>query len=104
MNYGWIITDDWFGSSLAPERTVANARGITGPKNITETILQLLHDGAGQRFRMLTEDGTVLYLGRMIDLTLDRNHDIAPLDDLGVSRGGCTRIQYQTTRGWEEGR
>lgn len=51
-------------------------------------------------FRMLTDDGEIIYEGRSTDC--DSEKAFAPLDDYGSPNFGCTTIQYYSTaKGWE---
>lgn len=60
-NYAWRITTDYFGEG--DEGTFMNAVGVEGPRDATKE--QLKQVKKGFKFRMLDDDGVVVYKGRL---------------------------------------
>lgn len=92
--YGWIIDKDHIGPEIFGDDT-----GTIGPGNVSDNIRALLEAGAGERFRMLDDDGELYYEGRIILPPLDHPSwndgelNFRPISDFGVG-AGCTSIQY----------
>jgi hypothetical protein len=83
----WIIDKDNFAEPGTKPGTNDNAVGIMGPST---------YEGNGAelkcKFRMLTDDGDVVYEGRCD--TDDDENALGPLDDFGTPNFGCVTIQY----------
>ncbi len=101
--YAWTIDkypitkdpDDGYEFQAEPDGTVSQ-----GPGDVDPALLQRLADGEGERFRMLDDDGTVYFEGRILipgetgeDSDAGDMHS-APLWDLGEAYG-CVTIQYR---------
>jgi hypothetical protein len=83
---GWIIDEDLFAEAGAKASTNSNAVGLMGPRSYSGDGSDCVH-----KFRMLTDDNEVVYLGRS-----NEKDSFRPLDDFG-----CTIIQYRGKNGWE---
>jgi hypothetical protein len=104
-SYGWIIDKDHHPDTSSPEGTNANAKGVTGPHNISDNILNQLLGGGGRTFRMKDGDDETLYTGRIIVPVGEEEGllDFKPLDDFGTGNGCATSIHYQRGDGtWYE--
>jgi hypothetical protein len=102
--HGWIIDTDYFPSKDSPEGTHCNAKGLTGPHNLSSNLLNQLLQGVGRRFRMRDADNEILYEGRIItsEDQIGSALDFTPLDGYGKS-SGATGIEYLRSDGvWEE--
>ncbi len=97
--YGWIITVDTLVESeqLLAKPTNLNAHGMIGPGRIGRDDERRLRDGKGLRFRMLDDDGTVYYEGRIVG---QRATGFEPLDDFGTPNAGCTSIEFFALGRW----
>jgi hypothetical protein len=95
--YAWIIDTDLL------ELPGHSNRDLTGPSHAPAAMLHQLETDpdAGDKFRMLDDDGEIYYLGRILGGGADANDDAAfgPLTDFGMPDSGCTDIQYQDVRG-----
>jgi len=91
MAYAWFIdhVEDDIG---------ADEIGTIGPRHADPKLVErLVHEGAGDTFRMTDDDGEVYYVGRII---LDDNTSgFEPLDDFGMPNAGCTSIEYREKTG-----
>jgi len=104
-SYGWIIDTDHMPDKDAPEGTNLNAKGVTGPHNISPSIESRLTAGEGRTFKMKDDDGELYYTGRIITPKDEEQGemDFAPLDDFGKPNAGATEIHYQRDDGtWYE--
>jgi len=88
MKYGWIIDKDHF---FNPEFDSKSAVGVMGHRGIDSIIESELKDGRGGKFRMLDDDGDVVYEGRIMGPDFS---GFEPLDDYGTPNFGCTTIEY----------
>lgn len=103
--YGWIIDIDHVPDTTSPEGTNANAKGVTGPHDISDDIAARLAKGEGRTFRMKDADGDLYYTGRIItpEGEEESEMDFAPLDDFGKPNAGATEIHYRRDDGtWYE--
>lgn len=89
--HAWIIDRDHYPDG--EPGTYTNAVGLTGPRGASQESLTALAGGFGTRFRMLDDDGNILYSGRMTG-DCDGEAGFAPLDDFGTPNAGCTSIEY----------
>jgi len=89
----WIIDRDYLPDLTAPAGTLANAKGLAGPRSYQGDGSELC-----EPFRLLDDDGEVYYRGRSSD-----SSSFGPLDDFGAPNAGCTEIQYwhKERRRWE---
>jgi len=103
-SYGWVIDIDHIPDTSKPEGTNANAKGVMGPSNISDNILNRLLNGGGRQFRMKDDDGELYYTGRIITRPEDEQgvRDFAPLDDFGKPNAGATEIWYEIDGTWQE--
>jgi hypothetical protein len=103
-SYGWIITTDHAPDTSAPEGSNANAKGVTGPHNISPAIEARLKAGEGRPFQMRDDDGELYYTGRIITRPEDEQgvKDFAPLDDFGKPNAGASEIWYWINGKWTE--
>jgi hypothetical protein len=101
--YGWVIDTDHNPDLSAPEGTNANAKGVTGPHNLSSSILSQLLNGGGRQFHMKDDDGELYYSGRIITPVEEEQGvmDFAPLDDFGKANG-ATEIWYWDGKRWFE--
>ena len=99
--YGWIIDIDHVPDSRSPEGTNANAKGVTGPHNISDAIAARLAAGAGRAFQLKDDDGELYYTGRIITGPEDEEgiRDFAPLEDFDKPNAGASDIYYQRENG-----
>lgn len=102
--YGWIIDTDHISDTSAPEGTNANAKGVTGPRNLSDNILNQLLNGGGRTFRIKDDDGDLYYTGRIITPPAEEQGelDFAPLDEFGKPNAGATEIWYRINGTWQE--
>jgi hypothetical protein len=99
-----VIDIDHIPDTSKPEGTNANAKGVTGPHNISDNILNQLLNGGGRQFRMKDADGELYYTGRIITPPMDEQgvRDFAPLDNFGKPNAGATEIWYEIDGTWQE--
>ena len=97
--HAWIIKRDYFPDG--EPGTYTNAVGLTGPRGATEESLTALAHGLGHKFRLLDDDGEVLYSGTFVG-DCESEEGFAPLDDFGTPNAGCTEIQYWDGEEWNQ--
>jgi len=91
MGYAWII-------DYADAGTGADEMGTIGPHHADRKLVgRLVHERAGDTFRMKDDDGEVCYVGRII--LDDDTSGFEPLDDFGMPNAGCTSIEYREKTG-----
>lgn len=95
----FIITKDKIADTDSTEGTNGNAKGLTGPRNASESDVARLKAGEGVRFRMLDDDGEIYYYGLWLEESdADDGYggepEFSPLDCFGAPNAGCTEIQY----------
>jgi hypothetical protein len=88
MRKGFIVTYDHLD-----RKEVA----ITGPRGTTLSEKQLRE---GHKFRMLDDDGHVIYEGHLFG-DKESEDGFLPLDCYGTPNAGCTEIQYKNKNKWE---
>lgn len=101
-NYGWIISHDSIAEPGEPAGTYQNAKGLTGPHNVSADRERLLRDAVkrGRKhalpddkwFQMFDDDGEKYYTG--VYLGPDDEDMFGPIDDFGTPNAGCTEIRY----------
>lgn len=114
MSYAWIIDTDHMPDEQAPEGTNGNARGVTGPRNANQWMVDRLGDpGLSDvsarifTFEMRDSDGELYYTGRLIaddgeretlrdgvTETISERACYAPLADFGMPNAGAVEITY----------
>ena len=62
-NYAWRITKDYFADEDEEVGTFGNAVGVTGPRDASDEQIKAIKKGF--KFRMLDDDGEVVYKGRL---------------------------------------
>jgi hypothetical protein len=118
-HYAWIITEDLYADEEYPEGTNMNAPGVAGPHDATDEQIELARK-EGFVFRMLDDDGNVMYKGRLYiepgnmggspeavtypdfnrpvcRWAVDEEAGFGPLNDFGTPNAGATEIQYRST-------
>ncbi len=98
MNYCWKITEDFIATKGAKEGTNDNAKGMIGPSEADESLLE---SPFRRKFRMYDDDNELYYEG--IIAGNDDFSGFEPLDDFGIPNAGCTRIDYQEGSIFQEG-
>lgn len=99
--YAWVIDVDHFPTEGASPSTNANAKGMVGPRDAAQHLVDELRLGKGQRFEMYDGDGECYYDGRIVfDFGPDDGEDFGPLDDFGTPNAGCVRIDYLDDGVW----
>lgn len=110
MTYGWIIDIDHIADHSEPEGTNSNAKGVCGPRDAPNWMIEVLERGttghAGPTrttpgwhiysFNIYDDDRELYYSGRMItdDNPPDEEACGGPLDDFGAPNAGATEIRY----------
>lgn len=87
--YSWIITRD----HMSEPGDKYDEAGVMGPGNTTLTAEEII-TGPSIVFRMLDDDGEVMYTGTYLG-DPDSADLFGPLDDFGTPNAGCTTIQYK---------
>jgi hypothetical protein len=94
--YAWVITIEHV---TEPGDDLPTRVGWTGPRGATDEEVEKAK--RGRVFRMLDDDGGVMYHGRIwTECGPGCGEDFGPLDDLGRADAGCTEIQYYTDGKW----
>lgn len=107
MSYAWIIDVDHIGLATEPEGTNSNAKGLCGPGDAPDWMIEVLKRGTigsggtppgwhVYGFNIYDDDGELYYSGRMItdDNPPDEEACGGPLDDFGAPNAGATEIRY----------
>ena len=90
--YAWTITS-------CKEELVGKHRNVVGPAGATMDWREIRSHPLRQRFRMLDDDGTILFYGFLVEQGEDDGFQ--PLDDFGQPGFGCTEIHYRPRHGGE---
>lgn len=106
-SYGWLITHDSFPDGEAEAPSNHNAKGMTGPRDISPDMETRLRGVASMgfskyegesvhKFKIYDDDGELYYTGLYIardgaDLGEDA---FGPLEDFGAPNAGATEIRY----------
>jgi hypothetical protein len=116
-HYAWIITKDYMPDTKYPEGSNMNAKGVAGPHDASEEQIDWA-SRHGFDFRLLDDDGEVMYKGRLFVETefldgvmsavqypeyrgpvcswaVDEEAGFGPLNDFGTPNAGATEIQYR---------
>ena len=96
MSCNWTISVDHFPDADAAPGTNCNAVGIVGPRSATMTHDEIMKHPESRAFRMLDDDGELMYSGRIVG-----GDGFEPLDNFGTPNAGATEIQYHVNGRWE---
>jgi hypothetical protein len=111
-DYAWIIDHDY----LEDADSKYDARGVTGPSDAPDALLELLGAPRGPRnhlgvvaanvlrFRILDDDGELYYTGRQAFIdpdTADEDAEFGPLNDFGMPNAGATELQQWVDGKWQ---
>lgn len=91
--YAWIIDKDHLDDG--------EAKGVRGPKHMSEALSQALDKGEGKPFRIFDDDGGLYYEGRLVVSEDDNDPEVEfhPLHDFGMPNAGATEIHYRDESG-----
>lgn len=108
MSYAWIIDIDHNPDPGFAEGTNCNAKGLTGPRDAPDLLIDILEGNAPPQdiaahaadcktftFNMYDDDGELYYSGRMITDEGDTEEACyGPLGDFGMPNAGAVSIRY----------
>ena len=107
----WTILRDNYADDCAVQATPANAVTLCGPFGCEKIFAHEWNGGSAgplmlstmiashycdelKEFRMLDDDGNVMYEGRIL-LGDEPDAEFRPLNDFGMPNAGCTSIQIR---------
>jgi hypothetical protein len=118
--YAWVIDVDHIADTDEPEGGYLNAKGLVGPSDAPQALLDLLAEGKGLSFRIYDGDEELYYEGRWIAegwtegdagtvnevgkssayIASDIPEEaFGPLWDFGGPNAGATFIKYKGAHG-----
>ena len=97
LNPGWVIVTDHDADHNAEAPSNDNAKGMTGPRTYT--------GGTSTKelpipFKLYTDDGELVYTGRMNRDAMDAFGEGDPLYNFGAPNYGCTELRYREEGTW----
>lgn len=117
-DYAWLITHDSIADDDYPAPSNSNARGMTGPHDVSEEFVKILHRAASagkdkwqgepvQWFKIYDGDDELYYSGVFLAAELSDSSEEAsgfePLYDFGTPNAGAVYIKYynSVTKQWD---
>lgn len=113
LQYAWRIHKDHLAEAEGKGSTAVGCYSVSGflnhptPPGPVAELLRRIEAGEGHPFRLLDDDETVYYEGRILiagdnDLNELGGGGFEPLDEFGMPDSGCTLIEYKNADGeWE---
>ena len=100
LDYAWYIHTEFIDDEGEPTGVNGRPFIVHGPRDAPEELLEALHRGFGDPFKMYDDDGNLCLGGHILALSGEHawNEDehiaFGPLNDYGMGGYGCTEIWY----------
>lgn len=104
-SYAWLITYDHIAEEGVEAPSNDNAKGMTGPRNVSASLVMRLAEAAQagrthaadfpdvQWFKIYDDDGEIYYTGVRTGES-EYEDGFEPLEDFGTPNAGATEIRY----------